>query len=274
MSRPQDYPLGYSTEEQQRLKDQAAYLAELTADVFRRGGLRQGMDVLDIGSGVGDVALLAAELVGPGGSVLGVERAASSVEASRRRVAELALPNILFEESELETFTTERTFDAMIGRFVLMYVPDPAMVLRRLVRHLRPGGIVVSLELDLSQIGQFPPSELFLQARRWLLDGFASGGTDLDMGTNLYATFLQAGLPAPKMTALQPVVGGPASQGYADLAQGVRSLLPVLQRKGLADPVEISIDTLADRLRADAAAHHRVVYMSRLVGAWAQVGRP
>ena len=55
MRKEQDYPLGYSAQEAQRLEDQGALIAEFTEDLLRRAGLRHGMQVLDIGSGVGDV---------------------------------------------------------------------------------------------------------------------------------------------------------------------------------------------------------------------------
>ena len=85
MNRQTDYPLGYSPEESQRLAEQAALVSKFTSDTLQRAGLAPGMDVLDIGCGVGDVAMLAAEIVGEAGSVLGIDRAASSVETARQR---------------------------------------------------------------------------------------------------------------------------------------------------------------------------------------------
>jgi SAM-dependent methyltransferase len=228
------------------------------------------MQVLDIGSGVGDVSLLIAKMVGSDGAVLGVEKAASSVDIARRRVADLGVQNVCFEQSDLADFTTDRKFDALVGRFVLSYVPDRARVLQKLARHLRAGAIVAALELDLPQISQAPPSELFLQARRWVLEAFAASGAELEMGTKLYATFLQAGLPAPNMIAAHPVVGGPSCPGYGEMVQALRSLLPVIERNGIATVEEVGIDTLAERLREDAAANDRVLFMSRVVGAWAR----
>ena len=266
-----DYPLGYSSQEAQRLKDQGALIEEFTEDVLRRAGLQRGMRVLDIGSGVGDVSLLVARMVGDDGAVLGIDKASSSVETARQRVAALGVKNVCFENSDLAEFAADKKFDAIVGRFVLTYVPNPARVLRSLTQHLKPGAIVAFQELDMSQISQVPASELFIRARQWLLEAFAAGGAELDMGTNLYATFLHAGLPAPNMIAATPVSGGPAASGYEQMAQVLRSLLPTIERRGIASNEEIGISTLAERLRDDAVANDRVLFMSRVVGAWARL---
>jgi hypothetical protein len=271
MSDSQNYPLGDSEQEARRLADQGAFLEAITEDLLRRAGLVQGLRVLDIGSGVGDVAFLAARMVGKSGSVVGVERAASTVATARRRVATLKVSNIHFAEAELATFQTDQKFDALIGRLVLLYLPDPARVLRGLSRYLRPGGIVAFQEYDMSQTSQVPPSELFIETRQWILDGFSAGGAELDMGTKLYATFLSAGLPPPSAVSSTPVVCGPTAAGYVYLSQVLRSLLPLMERRGLANASEIDIDTLATRLRDDAEANARVAFMPRVVGAWTRL---
>ena len=271
MSESRDYPLGYSEQEARRLSDQGALLEGLTEDVLQRAGLAHGMRVLDIGCGVGDVSLLAARIVGKGGSVLGIDRASSSVETARRRVASLGVTNVRFAEADVATFETDQNFDAIVGRLVLLYLPDPATVLRRLSRHLRPGGIVAFQEYDMSELSQAPPAELFMKTRRWILDAFTASGAALDMGTKLYTTFLQAGLPAPSMAAATSVACGPTASGYESMVRVLRSLLPLIERRGLADVSEIDIDTLAARLRDDAVANARVAFLPRLVGAWAQL---
>jgi hypothetical protein len=110
-----------------------------------------------------------------------------------------------------------------------------------------------------------------MQARRWILEAFTAGGAELDMGTKLYATFRHAGLPAPNMIAATPVACGPTSQGYEDMVRVLRSLLPLIERSGIANIAEIGIDTLAERLREDAVANDRVIFLSRVVGAWARL---
>jgi ubiquinone/menaquinone biosynthesis C-methylase UbiE len=272
MSHAADYPLGYSEQESRRLAAQGALLEELTADVFRRAGLRAGMTVLDIGCGVGDVTLLAARLVGPKGAVLGIDRAASSVHTARSRATTLGVAHARFEQADLATFESAQTFDALVGRLVLLYLPDTAGILRRLSQYLRPGGIMVFQEFDMTATSQVPASELFLKVRRWLLSAFTAAGAQLDMGTKLYSTFLRAGLTAPEMTAATLVACGPATAGYEYVAGVLRSLLPLIERTGIATATEIDIDTLAVRLRNDALAHERVMFLPRVVGAWARVG--
>ncbi len=137
-----DYLLGYSALEHRRLLIQASYVRPWTTCFLRRAGLSQGMSVLDIGSGLGDVSFIAAEIVGPGGLVVGVERDAGAVEAARHRaVCGGYADTVRFENAGLADFEAATPFDALVGRFVLQYLPDPAAALNRLARFVRPGGI-------------------------------------------------------------------------------------------------------------------------------------
>src|SRR5215813_13904580 len=142
------YALGYSESEFRRLEFQGDLFRDFTEDVLRRAGLAPGMRVLDIGCGVGDVSLLAADLVGPSGAVLGVDRSADSVAIAERR-AIWAVKNgwVRFQTSELDDFESTAPFDAVIGRLVLMYQHDPAALVRRLAGLVRPGGIVAFHEM-------------------------------------------------------------------------------------------------------------------------------
>jgi ubiquinone/menaquinone biosynthesis C-methylase UbiE len=266
-----DYPLGYSDEEAQRLADQAALFEDLTEDTLRRAGLRMGMRVLDLGCGVGDVSLLAARIVGPTGAVLGVDRAASSLKIAQGRAAGLGATNVRFDEAELQAFDTDQMFDAIIGRLVLLYLSDPAVLLRRLRDRVRPGGLLAFQEIDMSQISQVPSSALFEQVVRWIQGAFAASGAELNMGTKLLATFLRAGLPRPTMISASRVESGPLSPAYDYVTRVLRSLLPLVEQARIASSAEIGIDTLADRLRQDAMADERVTFLPRMVSAWSRL---
>jgi SAM-dependent methyltransferase len=208
------YPLGYSSEEFVRLERQGAFLRDLTEDVLRRAGLGDGMSVLDIGCGVGDVSLLAAEMVGPGGAVLGIDRSVESIDLARRRADAAGRDWIQFAATELETFSTAQRFDAVIGRLVLMYLPDPAAALRKLCGFVRPGGIIAFQEMAMPLARSVPEGPLCRTCVDWILDVFARMGVEIDMGGKLFATFLRAGLSAPQMILAGRAEGGPNSFAY------------------------------------------------------------
>ena len=85
-----------------RLAAQAALFEDLTEDMLRRADLHAGMQVLDVGCGVGDVSLLAARIVGPSGAVVGIDRASPSVQTARQRATAAGAMSVHFEETELE----------------------------------------------------------------------------------------------------------------------------------------------------------------------------
>ena len=146
-----DYLLGSSDAEHQRLIRQATQLAPVTESFFREAGIGPGQRVLDLGSGVGDVAMLVARLVGPSGEVVAIERDARSINRARARTAEAGLHNVKFVETDIAHFSTETQFDAAVGRYILQFLPDPVATLRSLSENVRPGGIIAFQE------GSFAP---------------------------------------------------------------------------------------------------------------------
>ena len=106
---PQDYILGNGAQEQERLKFQASILERWTEQFFRSAGIERGMNVLDLGCGMGDVSLLAARLVGPAGNVTGIDRDLAIIEKARERVRHQECgANIEFGCSDLFDFEAIR----------------------------------------------------------------------------------------------------------------------------------------------------------------------
>ena len=112
------YVLGHSAQELERLNAQECLVGPITRQFLRDAGRVPGMRVLDVGSGAGDVALLAADLVGNGGEVTGAESAPAAVSAARARAEARSLRHVSFRAC------------------------DPTMI-RKLAGHLRPGGVMV-----------------------------------------------------------------------------------------------------------------------------------
>jgi 2-polyprenyl-3-methyl-5-hydroxy-6-metoxy-1,4-benzoquinol methylase len=264
------YVLGHSDTELRRLALQSAFWGELTEDVFRRAGIGAGMNVLDIGCGAGDVAFIAARLVGPSGSVLGIDRSADAVRRAAARAAEQGLGQCCFGVADVNAYDTERRFDAIVGRLVLMHLPDPVRTLRALRLRLKPGGLMVFHEIVLSAMRSVPPVPLFSRGGQWVIDAFERAGAEVDMGLKLHATLRAAGLqPAEPYAASRPIAG-PDSAGYAVLTAVVRALLPAIEKFGIATAAEVDIDTFADRLRDATVAADACVLSPVLVGAWAR----
>jgi SAM-dependent methyltransferase len=266
-----DYALGYSTEEERRLVQQAEIFEPLTVDVLRHAGIGSNMRILDIGCGVGDVSFLAARLVGPGGTVLGIDRGEESILTARRRAKSLGIDNVTFFATDIASFATEKTFDAIVGRLILLYFPDPSATLRRLSLFLRPDGIMAFQEMDMSTFAAVSSSTLADRVGNWIRDAFAVVGVQTEMGPRLPDIFMNAGFPRPQMIAGQRVASGFDALPYIVMAGTVKSLMPVMERAKITTATEVDIDTLADRLREEAIKKVELVaYSPRLVGAWAR----
>ena len=264
-----DYALGYTEAELQRLIRQSEFYAEFTGDVLQRAGLGKGMRVLDVGCGPGDVSLLAARMVGPTGAVFAVDRSEESLTLAAARAQRAGIHNIRFIREELTHLEFNEPFDALIGRFVLMFLPDPADVLRRLVQFLRAGGIVAFQEMIVRNSSTEPLDlPLWGQCGRWIRDGFMQSGVDVEMGAKLYATYLKAGLPGPEMNLRARISGGKNSPHPEYLAGIIASLLPMLERHGIVKRDDVDIETLALRLQEELTTHDAVSILPSLVGAW------
>jgi SAM-dependent methyltransferase len=264
------YVLGHSDEELQRLISQSRFFNDLTAGFLRQAGLEPGMRVLDVGCGAGDVSFLAADLVGPEGTVIGVDKSADAVAVATHRAAAAGRANVRFLTADIADpqLDLAQPVDALIGRLVLMYFADPAVVLRRLTGLLRPGGVVVFQDMDMEGAISMPPCPAFDTAVQRINTAFTRAGVDNRTGLKLSRIFQEAGLPAPQMILGARVESDPDSPIYDQVAQVTRSLLPVMRLAGPGAEAEIDVDTLAARIRDDATALGATLVSPSLIGAW------
>jgi ubiquinone/menaquinone biosynthesis C-methylase UbiE len=265
------YPMGRTSGETRRLRAQAQILNPLTRRLFEQAGITTGMNVLDLGSGAGDVALLLADMVGPQGTVVGVEVNPTILDTARARVREAGLINVNFFVGDLASIQFDTQFDAIVGRAVLMYLPDPATVLRKLASYLRPGGIVAFQEVDLERLATVPahpPNQIYEQAATWVLEAFRLAGIPLRIGLEMYNILQNSGFPPPHMGCEGCILAGPDPLVYEHFAETVRSLLPLILKFGIATEEEIAIDTLAERLQVEAISQKLVVRGTDMISAW------
>lgn len=191
------YPLESSDRERARLSSQAELLRPLTERLLRNAGAREGMSILDLGTGAGDVALLAAEIVGPTGRVVGMDRDADHLAHARKRAAGAGLSNMTFVQGDINAPPADTPFDIAIGRYVLMYQTDPVATVRAIAHVVKPGGAIAFHELNMFDGAR---GDIWPQPPGGGGDASQSMGASIlkgvqnHMGVRLPEVFLSAGL--------------------------------------------------------------------------------
>jgi SAM-dependent methyltransferase len=263
-----NYPFPDRSAEDQRLVAQGAVFDPLTRRLFTEAGLAPGMRVLDLGSGAGNVARLAAEFVGPSGQVVGVERDPAAVDMARARTE---APNVEFRVGDAQKLDDIETgFDAVVGRLVLMYLPDPVAAIRRAASRVQPGGLVCFHECAWDYLWASPPTPLWTQVRGWSLELVDKAGVERRMGPGLFSAFRAAGVPDPSLNMETFAGGGPDAPAWA-WANVVAGVGPLLEELGVCTQAELDSPTLADRLLAETLAADGCVIGPLMTGAWARL---
>ena len=162
-------------------------------------------------------------------------------------------------------------FDAVIGRLIVLYLGDPVAGMKAFRGYVKPGGLVYFQEFGRPQMTSLPLVPLHDQARAWIEAAFERGKIELYMGMRLAGLYRAAGLPAPSMLGMARIETGPDSSVYEYMAQTVRSLLPLIEKTGVATAEEVGIDTLAARMREQAVAANAVLRVPELIAAWTRV---
>ncbi|HWY59266.1 MAG TPA: class I SAM-dependent methyltransferase [Terriglobales bacterium] len=263
-----EYMLGRSHDEHDRLKRQGRLISKITRHFLEAMGLHSGMRVLDVGCGVGDVALLAASMVAPDGQVVGIDLDEAALRMARHRAAVEELHNVQFRAADFQKYMSDGMFDAVIGRCVLLHQQNPGTALSSVAQYVRSGGIIGFQEPWFSRGFSFPRVPLFEEVIRWLHSTVEASGLDGNVGLRLPFIFASIGLPAPKLTFEMLVDCSPDSEVCEFVAHTVRSLLPRLEQLGIVSSARVQVDTLAGRLRQEQAELGGVVGVMPLLGAW------
>lgn len=266
------YILGSSPAELDRLRFQAMILRPITERLFREAGMKEGMRVLDLGCGPGDVSFIAAEMVGPSGWVIGVDQAPEAIALARDRAREKCIKNVDFEVTSIETFSSPVQFDAVVGRYILVHQTDPATFIGHVMRFIRPDGVIALHEINTRHhVRSYPTVPIWDRAGDWLTAVFNPDNPGRDAATRLVEHFVTAGLCCPILFAEIPTGGGESSPLYAWIAETIRSVMPVLTASGIATEEEVSIETLEGRLRDSVVAANAQVEFPAQICGWARL---
>jgi len=174
--------------------------------VLLRAGLKQGMKVADFGCGVGVVSRMLAEIVGPTGSVTGIDVNGAQLVEARTLCASAGLTNASFiEASACSTGLPKGTFDLVYCRFLLLHLPDPLACLEEMRDVLKPGGILVVEDGDLGSAASVPPTATNAFADLFVRLG-PTRGLDYTIGNKLYHLVKSVGFSDTDIEIHQPAM--------------------------------------------------------------------
>jgi len=272
MSSPESaYVLGHTDHERRRLALQASLINPLTDAFLQRAGISAGMYVLELGCGIGEVSLIAARLVGPHGHVHCTDIDAAALEIARGRVRSAGHDHVTFEQIEVMQHAPARPYDAVIGRHILLHIPDALAVVKKAVGMVHTSGLIAFQEHDLSfYLRGYPEMPLIFSTQEMMIDFWRRAMPRPNIGTQLFWLMQEAGLPPPECRLACVMDGGEYSPIYEWLAETARSLLPRMEALGITTAAALDCDTLCERMRQEALQKRGVVISSPLIGAFSR----
>lgn len=229
-----DYALGRTPEEYERLRAQSRVWEAATARLFDQVGLGSGARCLDAGCGPGHTMRLMAERVGPSGHVTGVDVDAELGDEAMALLLSGGYGHASFECMDLESGgeIPGEPFDLVYARLFLFHVRDQVAVVRRLWEAVAPGGYLVLHDYDFRTADVMPSLDSMDEWRRVVVSAFIHAGRDVHIGHRLPLLSQQAGLGGCDGTDVAGRLESLRSGGWL-FSEVYRSMLPLAVRLGL-----------------------------------------
>lgn len=222
-------------------------------------GIAPGMRVLDVGCGNGDLSRVMAELVGAEGEVVGIDRSEGVLAAARAVPAVGNVAPVQYQTVDLSAEMPDLgLFDAIVGRRVLMYLPDAAATLVQLARLAKSGAILAFQEharADLPSGTEALP--VHRQCYNMMWDTVAAERGDVALGYRLMPLIREAGF-AIEHARSEGVLIQPGETSF--LPTLMRMMLPRMIERGVAGQDETDLDLLAEHLEAEYRATESTIF--------------
>ena len=161
--------------------------------------------------------------------------------------------------------------DAVIGRLILMHLPDPISTLRQFAGLVRPGGLIAFCEFDIGAVRSIPESPLSRALVDAIVRAFQGVGLDPAFGAALHRLFRRAGLGVPQLTLAAPVGTANDTEVWAYAVEVWRLVFPLAEQLGLVTDELADIDTLLPRTLEQATVADAILMLPPMITAWTTV---
>lgn len=207
------------------------------------------MKVADFGCGVGVVTRMLGEMVGPTGSVTGIDVNGQQLTEAAAWCESRGVNNASFVKADAcNTGLPRGSFDLVYCRFLLLHLPDPMACLREMRAVLRPGGIILVEDGDLASAGSVPPSATDAFADLFCRFG-PTRGLNYSLATDLYHMVIAAGFTDVDLEIHQPAITREAKENRNFLKWSVEEAGPTFVDAGIVTKERLA-DTLVEMQEA------------------------
>jgi SAM-dependent methyltransferase len=235
-TRELDYVLGTNDQEIVRLGVQHRVWRSRVLECWREAGITAGSRVLDVGAGPGYATADLAEIVGPSGQVIGVERSGRFIEAARQRCRTRGLVNVSFRECDLMTGEIDApNMDASWCRWVAAFVNDPGRLVAILAKAIRTGGAAIFHEyIDYRSFRLAPRRPAFEYFVEQVIEAWRESGGEPDIAAELPGLLSRGGFKVQGLTPI-PLLARPNDYNWQWPASFVDSGVDRLVELGRID---------------------------------------
>jgi ubiquinone/menaquinone biosynthesis C-methylase UbiE len=237
-----DYIISGGEEGKKRLNVLSEVLSIHTKALLETDGNISGIRMLDLGCGGGNVALMAAQMVGEKGHVTAIDFDSEIISLAQQDAVANGIENVSFQAQSAYDIAFDDTFDISYSRFLLSHLQQPLQVLKHMIRATKAGGKIIVEDVQFSGHFCYPACDAFDTYLQYYTTAAINNGHNPEMGPMLAGLFHEAGIEHIKLDVIQPAFHkGPGKwMGYITLEK----IKPMLLKQGLADEETIN-NTLA-----------------------------